>query len=118
MPVFAYICRYSFDSSTKANRARSVGVQPGEITELHVGFKGMMNALYLKDLADKTRRGLRGRVEAGKSGGGRCFGYRNVRNARAETTGEHEVEPGRPKSSVSSSANLPRERLPKPSRRN
>ena len=29
-----------------------------------------MNALFLKDLADKTRRGLRGRVEAGKSGGG------------------------------------------------
>ena len=30
-----------------------------------------MNALFLKDLAAKTRRGLRGRVEAGKSGGGR-----------------------------------------------
>ena len=27
-----------------------------------------MNALFLKDLADKTRRGMRGRVEAGKSG--------------------------------------------------
>ena len=26
-----------------------------------------MNALFLKDLADKTRRGLRGRVELGKS---------------------------------------------------
>jgi hypothetical protein len=26
MPVFAYICRYSFEISTKANRARSVGV--------------------------------------------------------------------------------------------
>ena len=34
-----------------------------------------MNALFLKDLADKTRRGLRGRVEDGKSGGGLCFGY-------------------------------------------
>lgn len=29
-----------------------------------------MNAMFLKDLADKTRRGLRGRVEKGKSGGG------------------------------------------------
>jgi hypothetical protein len=29
-----------------------------------------MNALFLKDLADKTRRGLRGRVEKGRSGGG------------------------------------------------
>src|SRR4051812_41015011 len=30
----------------------------GEITELYVGLKGTMNALFLKDLADKTRRGL------------------------------------------------------------
>ncbi|SEI13376.1 Site-specific DNA recombinase [Paracoccus alkenifer] len=47
----------------------------GEITHLHVGLKGTMNALFLKDLADKTRRGLRGRVEDGKSGGGLCYGY-------------------------------------------
>ena len=47
----------------------------GEITHLHVGLKGTMNDLFLKDLADKTRRGLRGRVEDGKSGGGLCYGY-------------------------------------------
>src|SRR5580658_11134862 len=40
-----------------------------DINELHIGLKGTMDALYLKDLADKTRRGLRGRVENGKSGG-------------------------------------------------
>ena len=34
-----------------------------------------MSALFLKDLADKTRRGLRGRVEAGRSGGGNAYGY-------------------------------------------
>ncbi|MDF2765611.1 MAG: Resolvase domain protein [Rhodospirillales bacterium] len=34
-----------------------------------------MNALYFKDLAAKTHRGLRGRVEAGRSAGGRCYGY-------------------------------------------
>ena len=34
-----------------------------------------MNALFLKDLALKTHRGLRGRVEQGRSGGGRCYGY-------------------------------------------
>ena len=34
-----------------------------------------MNALFLKDLSAKTHRGLRGRVEAGKSGGGICCGY-------------------------------------------
>ncbi|WP_084032822.1 recombinase family protein [Chelativorans sp. J32] len=47
----------------------------GEVTHLHVGLKGTMNALFLKDLADKTRRGQRGRVEAGKSGGGNAYGY-------------------------------------------
>jgi DNA invertase Pin-like site-specific DNA recombinase len=50
----------------------------GEINELHIGLKGTMGALYLKDLADKTRRGLRGRVEAGKSGGGNSYGYKVV----------------------------------------
>ena len=34
-----------------------------------------MNALFLKDLADKVRRGLGGRVALGKSGGGNSFGY-------------------------------------------
>ncbi|MEL6584958.1 MAG: recombinase family protein, partial [Pseudomonadota bacterium] len=50
----------------------------GEITELHVGLKGTMNQLFLKDLAAKTRRGLRGRVAQGKSGGGLSYGYRVV----------------------------------------
>jgi site-specific DNA recombinase len=45
-----------------------------------------MNALFLKDLADKTRRGLRGRVEAGKSGGGLCYGYEVVK--QTDSTGE------------------------------
>ena len=47
----------------------------GEVTNLHVGLKGTMNAIFLQDLADKTRRGLRGRVEAGESGGGNSYGY-------------------------------------------
>jgi site-specific DNA recombinase len=52
-----------------------VTLSEGELTHLHVGLKGTMNALFLKDLANKTRRGLRGRVEAGKSGGDLCYGY-------------------------------------------
>ena len=54
---------------------RMVTLSEGDIAELHIGFKGTMGALYLKDLADKPRRGLRGRVEAGKSGGGNSYGY-------------------------------------------
>lgn len=45
-----------------------VTLAEGEINELHVGLKGTMNALFLKDLAAKTHRGIRGRVEEGKSG--------------------------------------------------
>lgn len=52
-----------------------VTLAEGEISELHVGLKGTMNALFLKDLAAKTHRGLRGRVEQGRSGGGLCDGY-------------------------------------------
>jgi hypothetical protein len=58
---------------------RIITLGEGEISELHIGLKGTMGALYLKDLADKTRRGLRGRVEAGKSGGGLCYGYDPVK---------------------------------------
>ena len=56
-----------------------VTLSEGEVSELHIGLKGTMGALYLKDLADKTRRGLRGRIEDGKSGGGLCYGYDVVR---------------------------------------
>jgi site-specific DNA recombinase len=52
-----------------------VTLAEGEISELHVGLKGTMNALFLKDLAQKTRRGLQGRVLQGFSGGGICYGY-------------------------------------------
>jgi site-specific DNA recombinase len=74
---------------------RIVTLAEGEITHLHVGFKGTMNALFLKDLAEKTHRGLRGRVEAGKSGGGLCYGYRVVRavSGTIVTTGEREIDP-------------------------
>ena len=63
---------------------RLVTLGEGEIGPLHIGLKGTMNALFLKDLADKTRRGLRGRVEAGKSGGGNAYGYDVVRGYRSE----------------------------------
>jgi DNA invertase Pin-like site-specific DNA recombinase len=72
-----------------------VTLAEGDITHLHVGLKGTMNALFLKDLADKTRRGLRGRVELGKSGGGLCYGYRVRRTTHdgAAATGDRETVP-------------------------
>ena len=66
-----------------------VTLSEGPISELHVGLSGTMGALYVKQLAEKTHRGLRGRVEAGRSGGGNSYGYKVVRKARAD--GEVEV---------------------------
>ena len=70
---------------------RIVTVSEGDIGHLHIGLKGTMNALYLHELAQKTRRGLRGRVEAGKSGGGRSYGYRVVRSDGDGDRGDLEI---------------------------
>ena len=73
-----------------------VTLSEGEINELHVGLKGTMNALFLKDLAIKTRRGQRGRVEAGKIPGGNSYGYQIIRTLKDDgtvTTGEREIDP-------------------------
>ena len=67
----------------------------GEISELHVGLKGAMSALYLKDLAQKTRRGLEGRIRQGRSAGGLSYGYRIVRGIGrdgAPSTGERQID--------------------------
>ena len=63
----------------------------GWITELHVGLKGTMSALFLKDLADKARRGLRGSVEAGASGGGISYGFDVVSVPEGEDRGGRTV---------------------------
>jgi site-specific DNA recombinase len=62
-----------------------ITLSEGEINELHVGLKGTMNALFLKDLAIKTRRGLEGRVRQGKSGGGNSYVYDVVHQSRGRT---------------------------------
>ena len=70
-----------------------VTLSEGEVSELHIGLKGTMGALFLKDLADKTRRGLRGRVEKGRSGGGLCYGYDVIRTTDPDDRGEREINP-------------------------
>lgn len=62
------ISRDQEDVAGVFKRLRFAGVtiftlSEGEINELHVGLKGTMNALFLKDLALKTHSGIRGRVE-------------------------------------------------------
>ncbi len=56
-----------------------------------------MNQLFLKDLAQKTHRGIRGRVEAGRSGGGNAYGYDVVRRLGSDgepVTGERTINAG------------------------
>jgi DNA invertase Pin-like site-specific DNA recombinase len=65
-------------------RVPLVTLSEGEISELHVGLKGTMNALFLKDLAKKTHRGQRGRIEKGFSAGAVGYGYRMVRRLTSE----------------------------------
>jgi len=78
------ISRDQEDVAAVFKRLRFAGIpivtlSEGEINELHVGLKGTMNALFIKDLAIKTHRGQRGRVENGKAGSGRAaYGYRVI----------------------------------------
>jgi site-specific DNA recombinase len=78
------ISRDQVDIATLFKHLKFAGVPiitlaEGEISELHVGLEGTMNALFLKDLAAKTHRGVCGRVEQGKSGGGLWYGYKVVK---------------------------------------
>ena len=68
----------------------------GEINEMHIGLGGTMSALFLKNLAHKTHRGLEGRVRGGKSAGGRSYGYRPLRRVLPDgklTTGDLDIVP-------------------------
>ncbi len=68
----------------------------GEINELHVGLKGTMNALFLKDLAAKVRRGQKGRALLGRSPGSLAYGYKVVRRSGADgelERGLREIDP-------------------------
>ena len=67
----------------------------GEISEMHIGLGGTMSALFLRHLAQKTHRGLEGRVKAGKSAGGLSYGYRMDRQPLPDgtfTTGDRVID--------------------------
>jgi site-specific DNA recombinase len=95
------VSRDQADVATLFKHLRFAGVEivtlaEGEISELHVGLKGTMNALFLKDLAAKTHRGLQGRVAKGKSGGGISYGYEVVKRLDSEgepIRGERMINP-------------------------
>jgi DNA invertase Pin-like site-specific DNA recombinase len=55
---------------------RLLTVAEGEIGELQIGFKGTMNALFLRDLEAKIKRGQSGRAGDGLTPGGLSYGMR------------------------------------------
>ena len=63
----------------------------GPGNKLIMGVKAVMDEVFLDDLADKTRRGLRGRIEAGASAGGLSYGYDVVAIAEGEDKGERRI---------------------------
>jgi DNA invertase Pin-like site-specific DNA recombinase len=63
----------------------------GAVSEIHVGLKGTMSALFLKDLAQKTRRGQIGRVKAGRIPGGKSYGYDVINDG--EERGRRAINP-------------------------
>ncbi|WP_417825054.1 recombinase family protein [Thalassospira lucentensis] len=81
------LSRISRDQGDVANFFKKMGfvgievetISEGIINELHIGLKGTMNALYLKDLSDKTHRGVVSAVLRGGVPGGNTYGYELVR---------------------------------------
>ena len=49
-----------------------------EQAEVLLATHGIVDSLYIKELAKKTHRGVEGRALQGFHTGGRCFGYRSV----------------------------------------
>ncbi|OYW56837.1 MAG: hypothetical protein B7Y80_01770 [Hyphomicrobium sp. 32-62-53] len=52
-----------------------VTLADGSVNKMHVGLKGLMASIFLDDLAQKTKRGHIGRLNAGKLPGGKLYGY-------------------------------------------
>lgn len=65
------LSRGQADTATTFEDLKAFGVgihtiSEGLVDELHVGLKGTMNALFLRELGSKTRRGLKGVMDAGR----------------------------------------------------
>ena len=64
-------------------------VADGQINEMHIGLKGTMSALFLKNLAAHVKRGMAGVTREGRSAGGDIYGY----TAKAGERGVLEINP-------------------------
>jgi site-specific DNA recombinase len=58
-----------------------------QVDDIGMTFKGLMGAMYLKNLSAKTKRGMSSNFEHGLSTGGRIYGY------RSQPGGQLKIEP-------------------------
>ncbi len=75
---------------------RVVSLSDGDVGPLHISMRGVMGSMFLRDLSDKTRRGVEGRILKGRSHGAPPYGIRVVRKLTAAgelDTGLREVDP-------------------------
>jgi DNA invertase Pin-like site-specific DNA recombinase len=96
------ISRTLKDSFTIHDELRFAGVRlifvsqgidtESEQAEVLLATHGIVDSLYIRELAKKTHRGVEGRALQGLHTGGRCFGYRNVPIEDAARVDQH----GRP----------------------
>ena len=68
----------------QAHEVRLWTAHEREVSELHVGFKGTMDALYLTDMKQKVRRGHHAVIADGRSAASIPYGYRAVRGVTDE----------------------------------
>jgi site-specific DNA recombinase len=93
------ISRTLKDSFTIHDELRFAGVRlifvsqgidtDSEQAEVLLATHGIVDTLYIRELAKKTRRGVEGRALNGFHTGGRCFGYRNVPIEDASRIDQH-----------------------------
>ena len=68
----------AFHKLVRFAEVRLVTLSEGDVDRIHVGLKGTMNAMVLEELGRKTKRGMEGRVRAGRATGMVVYGYRKV----------------------------------------
>lgn len=68
---------------------------PGPVDDIHVGLKSTMNAMFIKDLARKTRRGKLGAVLRGRLNSPLVYGYRIANRIEGKDLirGQREIDP-------------------------
>lgn len=70
----------------EANNVKLYTIADGEVSGMVAGLQGIMAEAFLKNLGDKTRRGMKGVARSGRIAGGLSYGYRAIDGKPGERT--------------------------------